>query len=103
MRKSLFIRLMGGFVVVFAVAMAVVYVIANLTTASEFRYFMFRGQMVRMQNLADGLANYYRQRGSWQGVERLLASGPNAPFGSSCQSQIEKSSPRQIPSLGATG
>ncbi len=81
MPKSLFFRLMGGFVVVIAVAIAVVYVIANQTTANEFRYFMFRGQMVRMQDLTDALANFYRLRGSWQGVDTLLARGPNAPFG----------------------
>lgn len=81
MPKSLFFRLMGGFVVVIAVAIAVVYVIANQTTANEFRYFMFRGQMVRMQDLTDALANFHRLRGSWQGVDTLLARGPNAPFG----------------------
>jgi signal transduction histidine kinase len=78
MPKSLFFRLMAGFVLVIAVAIAVVYLIANQTTTSEFRYFMFRGQMVRIQDLADNLANYYRLGGSWQGAEAWLGSSPNA-------------------------
>jgi signal transduction histidine kinase len=75
MPKSLFFRLMGGFVAVIAVAIAVVYVIANQTTANEFRYFMFRGQMVGTQDLAGELASYYRSRGSWEGVQALLPRG----------------------------
>jgi two-component system sensor histidine kinase BaeS len=75
MPKSLFFRLMGGFVLVIVVAMAVAYVIANQATTNEFRYFMFRGQMVGTQVLADELASYYQSRGSWEGVDALLARG----------------------------
>ncbi len=46
MPKSLFFRLMGAFALVILVGVAVVYVIGNQTTTSEFQLFMFRGQMV---------------------------------------------------------
>jgi signal transduction histidine kinase len=76
--RSLFFRLMGAYVLVIAVAIVVVYVIANQTTTNEFRYFMFRGQMVGTQDFVDQLTSYYRSRGSWQGVEALFARAPNS-------------------------
>jgi len=42
--------------------------IANQITASEFQQFMFQGQMVRAQDLANEFAAYYRARGNWEGV-----------------------------------
>jgi len=74
-RPSLFVRLMGAFVLVILVAIVVVSVIVNQTTTSEFRQFMFQGAMVRIQDLTDELAAYYRARGSWDGVEALFAQG----------------------------
>ena len=81
MPKSLFFRLMGAFVLVIAVAIAMVYVIANQATANEFRYFMVRGEMVGNQEFADELANYYRDGGSWKGVKTLLARGAGTTAG----------------------
>ncbi len=72
MPKSLFLRLMGAFALVIVVGYAIVYVIANQTTASEFQFYMFRGQMVATQNVTNQLADYYRARGSWSGVEAIL-------------------------------
>lgn len=77
-RQGLFFRLMGAFVLVIVVAVATVYVIANLTTANEFRSFMFRGQMVATQDVANQLADYYRSNGSWRGVADVLSRGANA-------------------------
>jgi signal transduction histidine kinase len=74
-RPSLFVRLMGAFVLVILVAIVVVSVIVNQTTTNEFRQFMFQGAMVRMQDLTAQLAAYYRARGSWDGVEALFAQG----------------------------
>lgn len=75
MPKSLFFRLMGAFALVIIVAIASVYFIANLTTANEFRSFMFSGQMVATQDVANRLAGYYSAHGNWQGVDALLARG----------------------------
>jgi signal transduction histidine kinase len=77
--KSLFFRLMGAFALVIVVGIAIVFVIANQTTTREFQSFMFRGQMVNSQDLVNQLANYYRTRGSWDGVSALLGRGGNGP------------------------
>jgi signal transduction histidine kinase len=81
MPKSLFFRLMGAFALVIVIGTAIVYVIANQTTANEFQLFMFRGQMVATQDIANQLADYYRSRGSWQGVEAVLSRGANSAGG----------------------
>lgn len=79
--KSLFFRLMGAFALVILVGFSIVYVIANQTTANEFHFFMFRGQMVAVQDLANQLADYYRARGSWNGVESVLTRDANPSGG----------------------
>ncbi len=82
MTQSLFFRLMGAFALVILVGFAVVYLIANQATTSEFQYFMFRGQMVAVQDIADQLAQYYRANGTFNGAEALLrASGPSMGMG----------------------
>lgn len=73
-RKSLFFRLMGAFAIIIVVGVVIVAFIANQITASEFQQFMFRGQMVRAQDLANELAAYYRARGTWNGVSALLSN-----------------------------
>lgn len=80
-RPSLFLRLMGAFALVILVAMVVVSIIANQATTSQFRQFMFQGEMVRTQDLANQLAEYYRSRGNWEGIQQVLNSGTN-PAGS---------------------
>ena len=72
MTQSLFLRLMGAFALVIVVGYSIVYVIANQATANEFHVYMFRGQMVATQDIATQLANYYRARKSWDGVESIL-------------------------------
>ncbi len=67
--KSLFFRLMGAFALVIVVSVASVYLIANQTTTNEFRLFMFRGQMVATQDLANQLADYYRTQGSLRAID----------------------------------
>lgn len=79
--KSLFFRLMGAFALVIFVGSAIIYVIANQTTAREFQLFMFRGQMVAAQDAANQLADYYRSRGSWKGVEALFARDATSSTG----------------------
>ncbi len=71
-RNSLFFRLMGAFALVILAGVVVVTFIANQTTTNEFQQYMFRGQMVRLGDLAGELANYYRARGSWEGVNNVL-------------------------------
>ncbi|MCL4393636.1 MAG: ATP-binding protein [Chloroflexi bacterium] len=81
MPKSLFFRLMGAFALVILVGYSIVYVIANQATANEFHFFMFRGQMVAAQDIANQLVDYYRARGSWDGVESVLPRDANPSGG----------------------
>lgn len=54
------------------VGVVIVAFIANQITASEFQQFMFQGQMVRAQDLANELAADYRARRNWEGVGARL-------------------------------
>lgn len=72
---------MGAFAIIIVVGVVIVALIANQTTTSEFQQFMFRGQMVRAQDLANELAAYYRTRGNWVGVEPLLSDSSGGMMG----------------------
>ena len=80
-RNSLFFRLMGAFALVILAGVVVVTFIANQTTTNEFQQYMFRGQMVQLGDLAGELANYYRARGSWEGVDNALRDVSNSMMG----------------------
>ena len=80
-RNSLFFRLMGAFALVILAGVVVVTFIANQTTTNEFQQYMFRGQMVQLGELAGELANYYRARGSWEGVDNALRDVSNSMMG----------------------
>ncbi len=71
--RSLLFRLMAAFALVIFVAVAIIFFIANQTTTNEFRGYMFRGGMAQSDEIAQQLAAYYAGRGSWQGVDVLLA------------------------------
>ena len=81
MTQSLFFRLMGAFSLVILIGYSIIYVIANQATANEFSVFMFQGQMVATRDIATQLAEYYRARGSWEGVESVILRGANSPGG----------------------
>ncbi len=72
MPTRLFFRLMGAFALVIVVGFTVVYAIANQATTSEFQYFMFRGQMVAVQDVANQLGDLYRARGNWDSADTVL-------------------------------
>ncbi len=81
MTTSLFWRLMAAFAVVIVVGFGIVYAIANQATANEFQYYMFRGRMVAVQDIASQLADYYRTHGSWIGAETLLRTASSGGMG----------------------
>ncbi len=66
------LRLILSFALVALTAVVSVVILARQGAASEVRAFMFPGGMVDMQDLVSALQDYYRQNGSWQGVESLL-------------------------------
>ncbi|MDE3088604.1 MAG: HAMP domain-containing protein [Chloroflexota bacterium] len=71
--RGLLFRLMAAFALVIFVVVAIIFVIANLTTTNEFRSYMFRGGMSQTDQIANELAAYYAARGSWQGVDAFVA------------------------------
>jgi signal transduction histidine kinase len=74
MRLSLAWKLLLGFVVVIAVSVATFAALANRSTEREVRRAI--GQAPPMPQLAaEQLSAYFRGRGSWEGVDRLLAGG----------------------------
>jgi two-component system OmpR family sensor kinase/two-component system sensor histidine kinase BaeS len=76
MRVSLWLKLMGIFVVIIATGVVVMFVVVNLATATQFRRFILSSDLIQAQNLVPILADYYAQQGSWQGMETLLPTGP---------------------------
>ena len=78
---SLFVRLMGAFAFVILIGFGVAYVIANQTTGNEVRFFMYRGQMIGVEDVANQLAQYYHTRGTWSGVDSVLPRAPGPPVG----------------------
>lgn len=79
---------MGAFAVIIVVGVVIVAFIANQITASEFQQFMFQGQMVRAQDLANELAAYYRARGTWNGVDALLNNNAGGMMMGASQSGV---------------
>lgn len=61
-----------AFVGIIAITILAMVYVARQTTANEVRAFMFPGGMVSREELIQALAAYYRQQGSWEGVETLF-------------------------------
>ena len=80
--SSLAVKLMGAFVAVVLVGVAVVTILANRATTAEFEHFMFQGQMVAAQDMVSSLVDYYARNGSWAGVEQLLSGNSAGNMGS---------------------
>jgi two-component system, OmpR family, sensor histidine kinase BaeS len=73
------IKLLISFVLLVCVSVSVVIILAYQGVANEVRSFMFRGSMVRAQEIATSLEEYYQVNQTWQGAEALLSlSGANA-------------------------
>lgn len=66
------IRLLLSFVLVVLVSVFTVVLIARQGAATEVRAFMFRGGMAGQEGIVDNLEAYYREHGSWEGVEQIL-------------------------------
>lgn len=66
------IRLLLSYLLITLIAVSAVVLLARQGAVSEVRAFMFPGGMVNIEELATSLESYYRQNGSWSGVESLL-------------------------------
>ena len=73
------IKLLISFGLLVFVSVSVVIILTYRGAVSEVRSFMFRGSMVRAQEIATSLEDYYQVNQTWQGAEALLSlSGANA-------------------------
>ncbi len=75
--NRLWVKLTAAFLAVSLVAIGVVAAFALRTTSSQFRQYVVATGMGAQAGWADVLTDYYAGRGSWDGVETLLAElGP---------------------------
>ena len=74
MRSSLFFKLLGAFALVILALAVIVTVLVNRATAGQFRLYSDRNGQLWASQLAPQLADYFAQRGSWQGSEAVLGS-----------------------------
>ena len=73
------IKLLISFGLLVFVSVSVVIILTYRGAVSEVRSFMFRGSMVRAQEIATSLEEYYQVNQTWQGAEALLSlTGANA-------------------------
>ena len=65
-------KLLLSFVVIVLVSVVAMVALTYQGAASEVRSFMFQGSMVRAQEIAQSLEEYYQIQKTWQGAEVLL-------------------------------
>jgi two-component system sensor histidine kinase BaeS len=68
------LRLILSFALIVLVSISGVVLIARSNAANTVRAYMFRGGMAGGEGLASALEDYYRQTGSWQGVDAFVSS-----------------------------
>ncbi len=85
--RSLWIKLLLGFVLVAVIAVGVVAILANRTTTRQFEIYVSQGRLWRAQQLAPVFAAYYAQVGSWNGVSEWMAGLSALQLGGQGQGQ----------------
>ncbi len=75
MRNSLFVKLMGGFIIVIVIGALVFSFFTSRATLNAFNLYTSRNGQALADNLAPTLADYYTQNNGWQGVEEYISSG----------------------------
>ena len=69
MTNRLWFRLLSAFTLVIAIGVLVTVVVTRQGAASRFAHFMINHHMVRPEQLQSTLADYYREHGSWTGLD----------------------------------
>jgi two-component system OmpR family sensor kinase/two-component system sensor histidine kinase BaeS len=77
MMRSLWLKLMGAFLLVVLVGGGIDAFLVSRSTQTQFSQYINQNGRALAQQLAPTLARYYSRQGSWQGVESLL----NNPWG----------------------
>lgn len=77
MMRSLWLKLMGAFLLVVLIGGAIDTYLVSRSTQTQFSQYVNQNGRVFARQLAPTLAQYYARQGSWQGMENLL----NNPWG----------------------
>lgn len=72
MKTSLWIKLMGAFVLIILVGTGMVVLMMSQTTASQFELYITQTGQQRAAQLAPVAADYYARSGNWNGVDAVL-------------------------------
>ena len=72
MMRSLWLKLMGAFLLVVLVGGGIDAFLVSRSTQTQFSQYINQNGRALAQQLAPTLARYYSRQGSWQGVESLL-------------------------------
>lgn len=70
--RSLWLRLMGAFVLVIAIGGAIDGFLVSRATRSQFNQYVSQNGLAWAQRLAPALVDYYDRNQSWDGVERII-------------------------------
>ncbi len=77
MMRSLWIKLMGAFLLVVLIGVGIDTYLVSRSTQTQFNQYINQNGEALARQLAPALAQYYARQGNWQGVENLL----NNPWG----------------------
>ena len=72
--RSLRWKLGGALLLMVVVSVGLMAYLANLSTSREFRQYLSSGDMMYTGTVADGLSQFYAQRGSWSDVQKEIDS-----------------------------
>jgi len=67
------VKLIGSLVLVVLIALSAAYFFSNYSTSREFRLYVIREEARHLERLKGVLIDYYREKGSWEGVWEFLA------------------------------
>ena len=79
MRQSLWTRLMGVFLAVIVIGVITMIVAVRISTATQLQRRVLSDDVAQANGLADLLAAYYGQEGSWSGVQEWLSDASTRP------------------------
>jgi signal transduction histidine kinase len=79
--RSLWGKLLLGFLLVAVVAVGVVGILANRTTERQFQLYLSQGRQMRASQLAAQFGSYYADAGSWANVADWMSNQQPSPAG----------------------
>jgi len=73
MSQRLWVKLLGAFGLIIVLGVGVTVLLTRQGAATQFSHYMVGGQMFQPERLQADLADYYQQRGGWQGIDTAFA------------------------------